>query len=105
MVEGKKYTFSQAVGEKTNNQAEYLALIAGMEKARELGVKELTVRGDSQLVIRQMEGKYRVKNPNVKPLFEKAKEIERHFDRITYEWIPREKNKEADSLANLKIEK
>ncbi|RUM30463.1 MAG: ribonuclease H [Aquifex sp.] len=104
IIEKRKYTHSKAVGEKTNNQAEYLALIEGMKKAKELGVKELVVKGDSQLVIRQMEGKFKVKNANVKPLFKEAKELENYFEKVTYEWIPRKENKEADALANLEIE-
>ena len=100
LVGEKKYTISKNIGEKTNNQAEYTALIEGLKKAKELGIKELVVRGDSQLVIRQMKGVYKVKNENVKPLFEQAKELEKEFEKVAFEWVPREENKEADRLAN-----
>jgi len=84
----------------TNNQMEYRGLIEGLKKALELGVKELKVKGDSQLVIMQMKGVYKVKNPNIKPLYEEAKRYE-HFMKVDYLHIPREKNRRADKLANI----
>lgn len=95
----KTYRFKKKIGIGTNNQAEYYALIAGMMLAKKLGVEELTVKGDSQLVIKQMRGEYRVREPNLRKLYEKAKELEKAFKRVSYEWIPREENEEADRLA------
>lgn len=95
----KTYKFKKEIGKGTNNQAEYYALIAGMMLAKKLGVKELTVKGDSQLVIKQMVGEYKVHDEKLKKLYEKAKELEKSFRKVSYEWIPREKNKEADKLA------
>ena len=95
----KTYKFKKEIGEGTSNQAEYYALIAGMMLAKKLGIKELTVKGDSELVIKQMRGEYRVRDPILRKLYEKAKELERAFKKVSYEWIPREENKEADRLA------
>jgi len=95
----KTYKFKKEIGEGTNNQAEYYALIAGMMLAKKLGIKELTVKGDSELVIKQMRGEYRVRDPILRKLYERAKELERAFKKVSYEWIPREENKEADRLA------
>jgi len=95
----KTYRFKKEIGIGTNNQAEYYALITGMMLAKKLGVEELTVKGDSQLVIRQMRGEYRVREPNLRKLYEKAKELEKAFKKVSYEWIPREENEEADRLA------
>ena len=83
----------------TNNVAEYTALIKGLECFLEKGLKgPLVVRGDSQLVIRQLKGEYKVKSPRMKPLYEKVKELIKGLD-VTFEWVPREKNEEADSLS------
>ena len=95
----KTYRFKKEIGKGTSNQAEYYALIAGLMLAKKLGVKELTVKGDSQLVIKQMRGEYKVNDPTLRKLYEKAKELESSFKRVYYEWIPREENKEADRLA------
>ena len=103
IIGNKKYTYRKQVGIKTNNQAEYLALLLGLEKARELGIKNLIVRGDSQLVIRQMQNLYKVKNQSLKQLFQSAKNLEKEFAKVIYEWVPREQNKEADTLANLSL--
>ncbi len=83
----------------TNNVAEYTALIEGLRCFRERGLNgPLVVRGDSQLVIRQLRGEYKVKSPRMKPLFEKVKELVKGLD-VTFEWVPREKNVEADALS------
>ncbi len=97
---------SDFIGHTTNNVAEYKALIGGLRAAIKLFPGQtfdmhLDVRMDSQLVIRQLQGKYKVKHPNLKPLFEQAKEfIGAYFPNISYEHVPREKNTLADALAN-----
>jgi ribonuclease HI/probable phosphoglycerate mutase len=84
----------------TNNQAEYQALIAGLQAARDRGVRNLLVRADSELMIRQMTGKYRVRNPGLLACYEQATNLSRSFDTIQFEHIPREQNAQADRLAN-----
>ncbi|ADC64740.1 ribonuclease H [Ferroglobus placidus DSM 10642] len=83
----------------TNNIAEYTALIRGLEKALELGIDELIVRGDSQLAIYQMNGVYAVKSPNIIPLWQRAMELAGKFRKIRFEWVPREQNSAADELS------
>lgn len=88
----------------TNNYAEYSSLLIGLEKTIELGIKNVAIEGDSQLVIKQLKGEYQVKSPNIKPLFKKIKELEKNFDEITYKHIYRNLNGEADALANKAID-
>lgn len=98
--------FSKAVfvGKKeTNNYAEYMGLIVGLENAIIKKIKVLTVKGDSMLVIKQMNGLYKVKSPNLIPLFEFAKQLEIKFDKITYTHVYRNNNKRADELSNIAL--
>lgn len=88
------------LGECTNNVAEYEALIWGLASAAACGMTELVVRADSELVVKQMRGEYRVKHPGLQPLYARAKEAARAFGRIRYEHVRRELNKQADGLAN-----
>lgn len=88
----------------TNNQAEYNGLLLGLNKAINLNIKELLVEGDSDLVIKQMNNKYKVKSENLIPLYEKAKTLETMFEKITFTHIYRNKNKRADELANQAVE-
>ena len=88
---------------QTNNVAEYNGLIIGLELAIFNGIKELSVKGDSLLVIKQMKGEYKVKNKNLKILFERAKQLSLKFDKITFEHIYRENNKRADELSNIAL--
>lgn len=88
------------LGEITNNQAEYKALILGMETAQTMGVKELDCILDSELVVRQLIGEYKVKNAGLRPLWQEAKNLEKKFDKITYSHVKRHKNKDADRLVN-----
>lgn len=97
-------TISQRLGDATNNQAEYCAIIAGLEKALELGATHVELRSDSELVIQQLSGKYRVKNEALKPLFLKVGTLRSRFSGMAVSYIPREKNREADKLANLALE-
>ncbi len=98
-------TVGRFIGHCTNNIAEYKALIGGLEAARELGAKSIAVRGDSQLIIRQMKGEYRVKHPTLKPLHEVATRLLRSFARATITHNLREKNELADKLANLAMDR
>lgn len=92
------------LGEKTNNQAEYLALTEGLVKAIEMGVGELLISLDSELIVKQIKGEYRVKNDGIKPLFKRVKELLEKFGSYSIKHIPREKNKDADRLANKAID-
>ena len=85
----------------TNNEAEYTGLILGLNEALKQGTKELQVRGDSQLVIRQMQGKYKVNSPNLVPLHQCATMLASKFAKIEFEHVYRDSNKRADALSNL----
>ncbi|MCW2729734.1 MAG: Phosphoglycerate mutase [Mycobacterium sp.] len=90
----------ESIGHATNNVAEYRGLIAGLEQAAELGATEVAAQLDSKLVVEQMSGRWRVKHPDLIPLQQRALELARTFNSITYTWIPRAKNAHADRLAN-----
>lgn len=92
--------FSGSIGTTTNNVAEYRGLIAALEYAAEHGARTVTVRSDSELMVKQMRGQYRVKNAGLLPLYETAKGLVRRFDRVTFEHVRREQNTHADRLAN-----
>lgn len=91
---------SETIGVATNNVAEYRAVIAGLEAAKRQGAEGVELRADSQLVIRQLEGRYRVKNAGLRPYYEEAKALLESFGSIRLLHVPREKNKEADALVN-----
>jgi ribonuclease H / adenosylcobalamin/alpha-ribazole phosphatase len=91
---------SEAIGTATNNVAEYGGLIAGLRAAREVGATEVDVRMDSKLVVEQMAGRWQIKHPGLRPLAAEAATLVRAFERVTYTWVPRERNKHADALAN-----
>lgn len=91
---------SRRIGITTNNQAEYRAIIAALEKAISLGAGYVELRSDSELVVRQISGRYRVKNEALKPLYQKAKQLAASLRGFTITHIPREQNTEADKLAN-----
>ena len=90
----------EAIGRATNNVAEYRGLVAGMEKAAELGVDELEVVSDSELLVKQMQGDYRVKNEALRALWEDANDLERRFRRVRYTAVRRVHNELADRLVN-----
>src|SRR5207247_3052278 len=90
----------EAIGRATNNVAEYRGLVAGMAKAAELGVDELEVVSDSELLVKQMQGDYRVKNEALKVLWEEASDLERRFRRVRYRAVRRTHNELADRLVN-----
>ncbi|MDD3905899.1 MAG: ribonuclease HI family protein [Candidatus Omnitrophica bacterium] len=91
------------IGEATNNNAEYNALICGLEEARKLGADKIVINLDSELVVKQLSGEYKVKSVDIKPLFEKAVTALKHFGSFEIRHIDRSQNKEADKLVNKAI--
>jgi ribonuclease HI len=91
---------SRYLGETTNNQAEYKALIAGLEKAKDLAVEEVACYLDSELVVKQLNHEYKVKSADLAPLFLKVHNLSLSFKKISYTHVRREQNKIADRLAN-----
>jgi ribonuclease H / adenosylcobalamin/alpha-ribazole phosphatase len=90
----------EAIGVATNNVAEYRALVAGLEKALEVGVSELDVISDSELMVKQMRGEYRVKNEALRGLSVQASRLARELGSVSYKAVRREQNKLADQLVN-----
>ena len=91
---------AKRLGRATNNQAEYEGVVYALELAGQLGVKKLEIRMDSELVVRQLEGTYKVKNEGLKPYFARACELVAEFQSVALTHIPRARNKEADKLVN-----
>ena len=91
---------SRALGRATNNQAEYQAAIAALEGALGLGAREVELRMDSELVVRQISGRYKVRNPRLIPLHKRILALRSRFDRVVVQHVPREQNRVADALAN-----
>ena len=104
MVAGKEgktiATASKYLGKTTNNQAEYMAIVIGLEKARALGGKQIEVHLDSELAHRQLTGKYKVKDPEIAKRFLEVKNLLHAFQKVTFTHVRREKNAEADALVN-----
>ena len=92
--------FGESIGVATNNVAEYRALVAALEWARRHGLDQLRVRSDSQLLVQQMLGNYRVKHPNLQPLHARARLLAHEIGRVTFEHVGRSLNEHADRLAN-----
>jgi probable phosphoglycerate mutase len=90
----------EGIGTATNNVAEYRGLVAGMHKAAEVGVSELEVVSDSELLVKQMRGEYRVKNDALRALWEEASDLERRFEKVSYTAVRRAHNELADRLVN-----
>ena len=90
----------EAIGVATNNVAEYSALVAGLGEARERGVTDLEVHSDSELMVKQMRGEYRVKNRDLQALFLDASRLARELGHVTYTHVRREHNELADHLVN-----
>src|SRR5437867_814027 len=88
------------LGVTTNNVAEYEGLLAALRAARDLGARTLEVFADSELMVRQMNGQYRVRNERLRPLFNKAQSLAQNLSRFRISHVPRERNREADRLAN-----
>lgn len=98
-LDGRK-KFGKYIGERTNNQAEYEALLWGLSKCIELRVREVYVFLDSELLVKQLTGQYRVRNKELKPLFAKVLALTNKFDNVRFKHVVREQNKEADALVN-----
>ena len=91
----KKY-----IGRFTNNVAEYYGLIAAMDYAQSHGVRAIRIESDSELLVKQMRGQYKVKSPDLQPLYERAQKMSKAFDSFRIDHVYREQNREADALAN-----
>ena len=98
-------TVSRRIGRATNNEAEYQAAIAGLETALALGASQVSLRMDSELVVRQIEHRYKVRNPRLQPMFARVMELRRRFREFDVESIPRAMNKRADELANQALDR
>ena len=96
---------SHSIGRATNNQAEYTALITSLQEARRLGADQVYINTDSQLMAEQINGNYRVRNAHIRPLFDKAMQLLAAFQYYSIDHIPRERNSEADALANEALNK
>lgn len=90
----------EAIGRATNNVAEYRALLLGIERARALGAREVELIGDSELIVKQVKGEYRVKDPGLQPLHAQVRTALGGFDRWSIRHVRREQNAAADALVN-----
>jgi ribonuclease HI len=93
------------IGRTTNNVAEYYALIAALDYAAAHGIRNLRVESDSQLIVNQMKGIYKVKHPDLRPLHERAKKQAAGLEAFQIQYVPRERNRDADALANAALDK
>lgn len=98
-------TLGRFIGNATNNVAEYRALITAMEEAKKLGATRILIRGDSELIIKQMRGEYKVRHPDMKALYEEAQDLLATFEQTKIEHNLRHKNELADKLANLAMDR
>lgn len=96
---GKRRTLAKPLGRGTNNIAEYEAAIAGLSLALSMGATSATLHGDSQLVLRQLAGEYKVSAPALRPLHAQAKALMTELGAVRLEWVPRAQNAEADELS------
>ncbi|MBT9259236.1 MAG: ribonuclease HI family protein [Clostridiales bacterium] len=99
VAERKKF-----IGHATNNVAEYRALIEALKYAREMGATQVTVQADSELMVRQMTGQYKVRDAGLRPLYEEARRLAAGFASFAIRHVPREENRRADELANMAID-
>ena len=95
---------AQLLGTATNNVAEYRALLLGLERARALGADEVEVVGDSELIAKQLQGSYKVKNDALRALHARASAALREFERWSVRTVPRERNARADALVNAALD-
>ena len=95
---------SEYIGTTTNNVAEYRALIAGLEAAHEFPARRVRVRGDSMLVLKQVEGEWRVKQPHLRPLLDEVRVLLARYDHVDLAHVPREQNADADLLVNAALD-
>jgi len=96
---------ARAFGPATNNVAEYQGVLLGLETAARLGARRLTIRSDSELMVRQLAGEYKVRSPGLKPLYQQARRLLAPFESVEIEHVPRTRNTEADALARKALEK
>ncbi|MBN1176568.1 MAG: ribonuclease HI family protein [Dehalococcoidales bacterium] len=96
---------SRYIGSTTNNQAEYRAVVAALEKAVSLGAKNVELKSDSELVVNQLNGRYKVKNAALRPLYQEVVKLAGSLEKITFSYIPRAQNAGADALANQALDK
>ena len=94
------HTVSRRIGRATNNEAEYRAAIAGLEAALALGARHVELRMDSELAVRQLDSRYKVRNPALRRLFGRVKDLQSRFDSFQVRHVRREQNRRADHLAN-----
>src|SRR6185437_4968629 len=103
--DGAKVTeIAKRIGRETNNVAEYYGLLAALDYVAANAIRALRVRSDSELLVRQMQGRYRVKSPELQPLYERAQKLARTLDYFVLEHVPREQNSDADALANMALD-
>lgn len=95
---------SERIGNATNNVAEYRALLAGLEAARDLGARRVRVQSDSELLVRQLQGRYRVRSPGLRPLYERALGLLAGFEETEVAHLPRACNERADALVNAALD-
>lgn len=91
---------SKRIGITTNNQAEYRAIITALEKAISAGARHVLLKSDSELVVKQINGRYKIKNTTLRPLYQKVVQLTGSLESFTISYIPRAQNAEADALAN-----
>ena len=96
--------FHGFLGSATNNIAEYNSLLAALRYAQQHGHRKVRIKSDSELLVKQMKGEYRVKHPGLQPLYQEARSMADGLERIVYEHVRREQNKDADRLANLAMD-
>ncbi len=95
---------AKKLGRETNNVAEYYALLAALDYAVSHGISALRIRSDSELLVRQIQGRYKVKSPELKPLYERATKLVRQLSYFAIEHVRREQNRDADALANVALD-
>jgi ribonuclease HI len=95
---------AKRLGLETNNVAEYYALLAALDYATSRGIGALRVRSDSELLVRQMQGRYKVRSADLRPLYERASKLARQLAYLAIEHVPREQNRDADRLANVALD-
>jgi ribonuclease HI len=97
-------TFGKYIGRATNNVAEYYALIAALDAAAARGIRRLRIESDSELLVRQMQGHYKVRSADLRPLHERAQKASKALEYFALEHIPRERNRDADAVANAALD-
>ena len=100
LAEREPISHGEYIGEATNNQAEYQALLAGLARAVAEGVTEIECFLDSELLVKQIGGEYRVKNSQLRPLYDRVCGLVPQFERAEFRHVPREENEKADALVN-----